>query len=86
MKLFHNANQALAYLVECEIATLQMIRERSRSSKSDLRRQESIVQSGLQNCKLFVSPEDARRATANRVEEFLLGKRNDLGERVNPST
>lgn len=82
MKIFNSVFQALAYLVECEIATLDMLRERSRSSKSDIRRQESIVQTGLQNCKLFVTPEEARKVSAFRVEDFLLGKRNDHGEKL----
>ena len=81
VKIFNSAAEALACQVECNIATLEHMRRVKRSSKADIRRAENIVRTGLRNCRLYVTPEDAHRARAHRVEEWMRGERTETGER-----
>lgn len=80
--IFYNAAQALAHAVECQMATLEYLRGLARPPKHELRRYESIVRDGLANCRVHVSEEDAKRARAGRVLDFLAGERDEVGRRV----
>lgn len=80
-KLLYSAAEALAYMVDCEIATLEWYRVIKKFSQADIRRQEGIVRTGLVNCRAYVRPEDAHGARAHRVEEWLRGERSETGER-----
>ncbi len=81
-KILSNAAEALACMVECQIATLEWAAMLKKTSKSELERHKDIAQTGLINCKLHITIEDAHRARAYRVEEFLRGERNEIGEKI----
>lgn len=81
-RFFNSPAEALAYAVECQMATLGHLRGLQRPSKSELRRCESIVRTGLANCRLHVSRQVAMKAGAGRVVEFLDGERDDVGRRI----
>lgn len=72
MKMFRNASEALAYMTEVTMATLEGLRDRKSSSKSEIRRHEDMVETGLMACSLYLDPEDARRTRCHRVHEALL--------------
>lgn len=85
VKILNSAAEALAYAVECQIATLEWAGMLKKTSKSELERHKDITRTGLRNCKSHITVEDAHRARAYRVEEFLLGERDEIGEKIETS-
>lgn len=79
-KIFSSAAEALAYQLDCDIATLEWYRFVKKFSQADIRRQAAIVRTGLANCRLYVTEDQARAARAHRVVEWLRGERNETGE------
>lgn len=65
----HDRDEALTYLVECTLATVQDLAGRSRPPKGELARQISIAQTGLDWVKTFVKPGDW--CGCGRVQEII---------------
>jgi hypothetical protein len=68
-KTLHSREEALAYLTECTLATVQDLAGRSRPPKGELARQVSIAQTGVDWVKTFVKPGD--RCGCGRVQEII---------------
>ena len=68
-KNLSNRDEAMAYLVECTLATVQDLAGRSRPPKGELARQISIAQTGIDWVKTFVKPGD--RCGCGRVQEII---------------
>lgn len=73
-RIFNTPEEALCYMVECTMATLEHLKGIKSASKSEIRRHESIVETGLRNCEVHKLKEAAHRARCFRVETAL-GKR-----------
>ena len=73
LKEFQNPGEALCYLVECTMASLERAKGIKSTPKSEIRRLEAIVASGLHNCRLFKLADAARSTRCPRVERELLG-------------
>ena len=69
------AEEALCYMVECELATLAWIRMIKRTSKSDIARHTSIASTGIEAIRLFADTNTAARVGAGRVVRILNGER-----------
>ena len=67
MRTPRSAAEALAYLTECQMATLETLKDRKSTSKSDLRRHEIITQTALGACMGYVSRENAEYMTCLRL-------------------
>ncbi len=75
MRHNNTAAEALAYMTECAMATVEYYESLSKPPKSRVERHRAIAQNGLDECRKFVSVVDAKRAGAPRVAEWL-GKNN----------
>lgn len=64
-----SSEEALTYLVECTLATVQDLAGRSRPPKRELSRQISIAQTGIDWVRTFVKPGD--RCGCGRVQEII---------------
>jgi len=70
-RIFNSPEEALCYMVECTMATLEHLKSVKSSSKSEIRRHEAIVESGLRNCEVFKLKEAAHKARCGRVEKAI---------------
>jgi len=70
-----SAEEALCYMVECELATLEWIRMIKRTSKSDIARHTSLATTGVNACKLYVQHRHAEKAGAHRLLKIMKGER-----------
>lgn len=68
-KTLRSSEEALTYLVECTLATVQDLAGRSRPPKGELARQISIAQTGIDWVRTFVRPGD--RCGCGRVQEII---------------
>lgn len=68
-KTLRSSEEALTYLVECTLATVQDLAGRSRPPKAELARQISIAQTGIDWVRTFVRPGD--RCGCGRVQEII---------------
>jgi len=60
-RIHSNIHEALAYFTDCQIATYQLLKSRTRTSKSDLTRQLDICEKMLEACgKYGCDPHDLR--------------------------
>jgi hypothetical protein len=71
IKVFPNAGEALCYMVECTMATAEHMKSLKRASKHEIQRLESIIATGLHNCRRFNLADAAHSARCHRVEEAL---------------
>lgn len=67
-RAFYTAAEALCWMVECEMATVEGLKGLKRTSKKGLDRHESIVATGLAACVKFDLKEAAHKARCSRVE------------------
>jgi hypothetical protein len=67
IKTFRNPGQALAYMVECTMASLEHMREVKRTAKYEIERHESIVAIGMQAISMHVNHADVHSARCHRV-------------------
>lgn len=59
-------------MVECTMATLEHLKSVKKTSKSEIRRHEAIIESGLRNIEVHkVGKEAAHKARCGRVERAL---------------
>lgn len=70
-KTIRTRDEALAYLVECTLATVSDLAGRSRPPKGELARQILIAQTGIDWVKTVVKPGD--RCGCGRVQEIIDG-------------
>ncbi len=63
--------EALCIVAEWNLATVEMLKERKRTSKSDLERAQSIADESVELCKQFATKKGALAVQATRVAEFL---------------
>jgi hypothetical protein len=70
-KIFNNPGEALCWMVEVTMATLEHLKGVKSSSKSEIRRHESIVETGIRNCEIHKLKEAAHKARCFRVEKVL---------------
>jgi hypothetical protein len=69
----------LAWATECELATLEELKQRKRASKSDIRRHASIAAKLVFNCKdLNVPPKGFCGRTCTRLSEYLERPKEEL--------
>jgi hypothetical protein len=62
----------VAWLAECQLATVEMLQERSRVSKSDLSRQQEIADVAVKACRDFdVIPRDHKGNDCTRLRRLL---------------
>ena len=71
MRDFNDANEALCYMVECTMATLEYIRDVKRTPKHEITRQESIVSSGVGACRKLKLLDVANRTGCPRLAQVL---------------
>jgi hypothetical protein len=65
------AGDVLCFLTETEMATLEMLKDMKSTSKSELRRHESIVNMALRNCEVFGLLGVAEKGRNTRVARTL---------------
>lgn len=64
---FKSEGHALVYMVECTMATLERSRLVKRTPKSEIKRLESIIDSGLTACRTFKLFQAAHESHCPRV-------------------
>lgn len=69
------AEEALCYMVECELATLEWIRSLKRTPRYDVKRHTGIASAGIEAIRLFADTNTAARVGAGRVVRILNGER-----------
>ena len=74
-RTFHNADEALCYMVEVTMATLEVLKLRKSSSKADIRRHEAIVETGLRYCISVGLAETAEKTRCFRVSDAIIKAR-----------
>jgi hypothetical protein len=67
----HDAGEALAFMTECTLATVSDLASMSRPKKSELKRQISIAQTGIDWVKTITKP--GRKIGCSRVSEIIDG-------------
>ena len=67
-RIFNSPNEALCYMVECTMATLEGLRSVKKTSKYEISRHEQLVEIGLRNCEVFKLRDAAHTARCSRVE------------------
>lgn len=71
----------LAWATECQLATLEQLKERKSASKSDIRRHASIAAKLVFNCKdLNVPPKGFLGHHCTRLAEYLARPKEELLE------
>jgi hypothetical protein len=74
---FATPGHALVYMVECTMATLEHSRMVKRTPKSEIKRLESIIASGLASCRKFNLQQAAHESRCPRVATALLKEPTD---------
>lgn len=69
----NNAVQAWAYLIECDLATLEELKDIKATSKYRISRQENICRSAILYFRQYGDIEAARRVKAIRLVKILEG-------------